>query len=253
MNTPDLSRLGFYLKGRSTHNARTIMLNELQTLLEFVNIKNANKEDYLHAVIQDNCLGKRSGVNRKKSATHLVDLYSLDPNTVIFNALLYFWQRDVLAQPLLALLCACCRDYIILLLAPYILQMPQGSAISRKLLEEYLESKKPGKFSQATLESTIQNVIASLTKSGHITGRVKKIRSCAKATPGSVSYALFLGYLMGERGQSLFKTGYAKLLDCRIERMIELAEIASRSGWIVFKHIDNIFEVQFPATELSHE
>ena len=253
MNSIDLSRLGFHLEGRSSHNARTIMLKELQLLLKKVDIKNARKEDYLYAIIEDNCLGKRSGITRKLSAEHLVNLYTLDSNFAIFKALLFFWQRDVLGHSLLALLCACCRDYILSLLIPHILKIPQGSTISKRVLEEYLESKKPGKFTQSTLESSVRNVIASLSKSGHITGKVNKIRSCAIATPGSVSYALFLGHLTGERGQSLFKTAYAKLLDCPMERMIELTETASRSGWIVFKHIDNIFEFQFPAMELTNE
>jgi hypothetical protein len=229
------------------------MLNELEILLRYANPENAQKEDYLHAVIEDNCLGKPSGMTRKISAEHLVNLYTLDPNIILFRALLYFWKRDTSGRPLLALLCTYCRDYILNLLMPFILEIPQGSVISRKSIEEYLEMKKPGAFTQITLESTIRNVVASLTKTGHITGKGKKLRSYVTATPGSVSYALFLGYLTGERGQSLFHSEYTKILDCPVDRMIELAEIASRSGWIVFKHIDNIFDVLFPARELAYE
>ena len=62
------------------------------------------------------------------------------------------------------------------------------------------------------------------------------MRSRAMATPGSVSYALFLGYLIGVRGEALFRTEYfAHLLDCSLDQAIELAEEASRRGWIVFK------------------
>jgi len=253
MNKADPAGLGFYLEGRSTHNSRTIMLNELQTLLQYVDQTSIQKEKLLYAIIEENCLGKRSRITRKISAEHLVDLYSLDPNIAIYKALLYFWQRDMQGHPLLALLCAYCRDYVLNLVAPFILQIPQETVISKKPIEEFLNKKKPGTFTQATLESTVRNVVASLTKTGHIKGRSHKLRSCATATPGSVSYSLFLGHLKGERGQSLFNTEYAKLLDCSAERMIELAEAASRSGWIVFRHIDNIFEVKFPARELAYE
>jgi len=253
MNKIDLSGLGFCLEGRSTHNSRTIMFNELQILLQDVDQPNIQKEDFLYAIIENNCLGKRSGITRKITAEHLVNLYSLDPNITIYKALLYFWQRDTQGHPLLALLCAYCRDYVLNLLAPFILQIPQGTVISKKPIEEFLDKNKPGAFTRATLESTVRNVVASFTKTGHITGRANKLRACATATPGSVSYSLFLGYLRGERGQSLFSTEYAKLLDCPVERMIELAEAASRSGWIVFKHIDNIFEIKFPARELVYE
>lgn len=60
-----------------------------------------------------------------------------------------------------------------------------------------------------------------------------------------MSYALFLGYLTGIRGESLFTTEYASLLDCPKAHLIELAEDASRRGWIVFKRIENVIEVQF--------
>lgn len=253
MNKADLSGLGFFLAGRSTHNSRTIMLTELQTLLQYADQQNLRKEEYLYAIIEENCLGKRSRITRKISAGHLVNLYSLDPDIAIYKALLYFWRRDTQSHPLLALLCAYCRDYVLSLLVPFILQIPQGTVVSKKPIEEYLEKKKPGIFTQSTKESSVRNVIASLTKSGHLTGRANKLRSRATATPGSVSYSLFLGYLKGERGQSLFNTEYAKLLDCPVERIIELAEAASRSGWIVFRHIDNIFEVKFPARELAYE
>ena len=79
-----------------------------------------------------------------------------------------------------------------------------------------------------------------------LAGKVKKVRSRADSTPGSVSYALLLGYLAGARGEFLFKTEHAKLLDCSMEHATELAEEASRRGWIVFKRLGNVMEVSFP-------
>ena len=43
-----------------------------------------------------------------------------------------------------------------------------------------------------------------------------------------------------------FSTEYIKLLDCSFEKATSLAEIASRKGWIVYKRIGDIMEVQFP-------
>jgi hypothetical protein len=245
-NKDVFSAMGFALEGTSTHNSRTIMFNELDTLLQYMNASGMKKADYFHAIIEDNCLGKRSGVTRQISAEHLSNLYTLDPGYVIFSAMLYFWRRDVSGRPLLALLCAYSRDYVLHELVPFILELPQGAAVSKTVLEEYLENKIPGVFSQATLESSIRNVASSLTKTGHLTGRTQKIRAKAKATAGSVSYALFLGYLKGERGILLFKTNFARILDCPFEEMVELAEAASRAGWIVFKHIEKYIEVLFP-------
>jgi hypothetical protein len=61
-----------------------------------------------------------------------------------------------------------------------------------------------------------------------------------------VSYALFLGHLCGVRGEALFSTEFARLLDCSSGRSVELAEEASRRGWIVFKRVGKVMEVQFP-------
>jgi hypothetical protein len=55
-----------------------------------------------------------------------------------------------------------------------------------------------------------------------------------------------LGYLSGVRGESLYYTEYAKLLDCSMEQAIELSTEASRKGWIVLKRLGSVIEVLFP-------
>ena len=98
----------------------------------------------------------------------------------------------------------------------------------------------------ARYDCTAQNINATWTKSGHLKGRVKKTRSQPKATCGSMSYALLLGYLQGARGESLLNTEFTGLLDCSFERLSEFATEASRKGWIVFKRLGNVIEVRFP-------
>jgi hypothetical protein len=68
-----------------------------------------------------------------------------------------------------------------------------------------------------------------------------------------VAYALFLGYLNGIRGQSLFTSEYAALLDCSPHEAMALAEDASRRGWIVMKRVGNVVEVQFPKILTAQE
>jgi hypothetical protein len=175
-----------------------------------------------------------------------VYLYSLDSSLAVFRSLHYFWNRDFEAQPILALLCAYGRDALLRLSAPFILKFQTGMIFSRESLEKYIDKHYLGRLSEATLKSTAQNLNATWTKSGHLSGKVKKVRSRAKATPGSVAYALFLGYLMGIRGESLFNSEYASLLDCSQDQAFEMAEDASRRGWIIFKRVGTIVEVQFP-------
>lgn len=189
---------------------------------------------------------KRSVKTRILTGRHMVYLYSLDPSITIFRVLRYFWERDTDGQPLLALLCAYSRDSLLRLSASLILPFAEGVVVTREVLEEYIDEKEPGRFSRATLKSTAQNLNATWTKSDHLIGKATKTRSRAVATPGAVAYALFLAYLAGVRGEALFMTEFTRLLDCSAARCMELAEDASRRGWIVFKRIGNVMEVQFP-------
>jgi hypothetical protein len=236
-----LARFGFDFKRAGAHTSRTLMLDELSILLSYLDNANVDKADYLTAIIDDNCLNKRTLTNRKLTYRDLVTLYSLDESLAIFRALRFFWLRDQQAHPLLALL-----DALLRLTAPFIIKFSEGVVVHRIMMEEFIEQQQPERFSPATLKSTAQNINASWTQTGHLNGRTPKLRSQAKATPGCVAYTLFLGYLMGVRGESLFQTEFAKLLDCTIDQAIDLAEEASRRGWIVFKRVGRTIEVLFP-------
>jgi len=241
-----LIKFGFSFERGGAHTARTMMFNELRGLLSYVDKPEAPKSAYLRAIKEDNCLGKRSVRTRLLTYRHLADLYSLDSADILFRALSFFWNRDPSAQPLLALLCAYARDAVLRSTAQFIFAHPTGMMVTREALEYHIESQEPGRFSAATLKSTAQNINSTWTQSGHLAGCVKKIRTRVTPAAGNVSYALLLGYLSGFRGQSLFQTEYAKLLDCSFEQTIELAEEASRKGWIVFKRVGSVIEVLFP-------
>ena len=248
-----LARLGFSFERGGAHTARTMMLAELRTLFACIQGSEVSKSKYLEAVRDENCLGKRSEKTRALTCYHLVDLYSLDPSLLTFRALLFFWKRDSQGQPLLALLCAFCRDPLLRLSLDFVLGFQNGDVVSRDVLEEYLNEFEPDRFSKDTLKSTAQNINSTWTQSGHLIGKAKKIRSHPSPTAGSVAYALLLGYLAGARGDFLFRTDFSRLLDCSYERMIELAEEASRKGWIVFKRVGDVLEVLFPGLILEQE
>jgi hypothetical protein len=224
-----------------------MMLSELCTLLASVEEQHASKADYLEAIQTANCLGKRSGKTRLLTYRHLVDLYGLDPNFVLFRALRFFWGRDEAGQPLLAVLCAFARDPILRSTASFILKATFGTVVTRDAVETLIDQQEPGRFSPATLKSTAQNINASWTQAGLLNGRARKVRSHPTATAGAVAYALLLGYVSGHRGEHIFSSEYIALLDCSQEQALTLAEDASRRGWIVLKRIGQVIEVQFPA------
>ena len=233
--------------------ARTMMLSELNHLLDSVPASSPSPEAYLRAIEEDNCLGKRSRQTRMLTRRHLGDLYVLRPDTTLFRILRYFWQRDPEGRPVIACLCAYARDPLLRSSAPFVLNLSDGQLFSREALEKHLEKEYPGRFSKATLTSAAQNLASTWAQTGHLTGRVKKVRSRATATPGSTAYALLLGFLAGERGEALFKTDCAKVLDCSFEKAVEFAETASRKGWIVFKRVGKVIEVLFPALLTEQE
>ncbi|MFM0642181.1 hypothetical protein PQQ63_36450 [Paraburkholderia metrosideri] len=223
-----------------------MMLAELRTLLAVVEKADATRTEYLEAIQTANCLGKRSGKTRTLTFRHLADLYALDPSLLVFRALRFFWQRDVDGQPLLAALCAYTRDPIFRATARFVLGLEEGATVAREAMEEFIDAQEPGRFSKSTLESTARNINSSWTQSGNLAGRTRKVRAHAVATPGAASLALLLGYVSGLRGESLFKSDYTQMLDCSFEKTIELAEAASRRGWISLKRVGQVVEVLFP-------
>ena len=60
-----LARFGFYFGKGGAHTSRTIMLQELRTLLLSVDIVNAGRSDYYRVIVDENCLGKRSAKTRQ--------------------------------------------------------------------------------------------------------------------------------------------------------------------------------------------
>jgi hypothetical protein len=245
-NSNPLTRFGFTFGKGGAHTARTYMLEDLEQLLQYFKGPQSSQSVYINAIEEENCLGKRSKRTRNITSRHLIELYSLDPHIALFRNLLYLWERDPDSHSLLALLCSYVRDALFRDSAPFILSLPVDDKITRDVLEQFIEKKYPGRFSPVTLRSVTQNINGIWTKSGHLQGKTKKVRTLVKVTPGSLAYALFLGYITGIRGQLLFSTEYIRLLDCSIEQAISLAESASKKGWIVYKRIGDIMEVQFP-------
>ena len=242
----NLDDLGFELHKTGAHTSRTIMLEELETLLSLFNYEPVKKEEYSIAIIDNNCLNKKTGISRKLTFRDLVVLYGLNPSILLFRALLYFWKRDVNGRPLLALLCALARDSLLRGTVDLIEKTPVGAQLKCEDMMKHLSKIFPARYSQGTLRSISGNINSTWTKTGHLQGRSKKVRAKASPTPGSVSYALLLGYLSGAKGELLFQTEYAKALDCDIHTAMDLAVDSSRKGWIVFKQLGNVIEVLFP-------
>lgn len=242
MLRPDL---GFKTTVGGAHVSRTMMQSELALLLDAC-AENASQADYRQAVVDLNCLGKRSGSTRALTWGHLVDLYGVSPDQLVFRAMRWFWTRDPDGRPLIALSAALARDGLLASVTPHVWAAPVGSTVPRESVETFMTAKFPDRFSPATLKSVAQNINSTLTQAGHLSGRVKKRREQATPTAGSVGFALLLGHASGARGPELFQTRFMKAQDAPVAVCIDLAEEAARKGWIEFKRVADVMEAAFP-------
>jgi len=237
--------LGFRQGERGTQTSRTIMLAELR-LLFAANPAEATRDTYRQSIIEGNVLGKRTASTRMLSAKRLGEMYGLDPRVPVFRALRHFWDADPAGRPLLALLCAAARDPLLRMTAGPVLDAPIGTIVTSKDIEPAVAEAAPGRFNDSILNKIARNAGSSWTQSGHLSRRNNKKRVHPVVTPAATAYALFLGHLCGVRGQLLFSTFWAKLLDSRFEELSSFAFEASRRGWLNFRRAGSIIEVSFP-------
>lgn len=221
-----------------------MMLSELSLLLEATPL-DASPDDYQSAVLEDNVLLKKSESTRKKSLKHLRELYVLDGGDPLFAALRTMFDQDPASLRLLALLMAVTRDALLRATAHHILQTPDGSLVRAATLSETVSTIFPDRMSRITLESIGRRTASSWTQSGHVEGKVNKVRVRAGAPVGAVVYALFLGHLSGERGLPLYRTLWARLLDAPEHELDALAFSASQRGWMEYRRMGEVAEFGF--------
>ena len=234
--------MGFRFGDKGTHTSRTIMLEELSLLLHECS-EDASRDDYIKAIVDYNCLGKRTAATRRLSCQRMRELYGLDPSLLIFRVLRYCWYADEKGRPLLALLTAMARDPLLRITSLTILRMKPGDELARQVMIDELRQSIGNRLNDRTLDKVVRNASSSWTKSGHLKGRVRKFRQKVVPTPVVTAYALLLGYLLGVRGPGLFKTLWTKVLDTSPEELISLAIDAKRLGLLDVCYSGGMVEV----------
>lgn len=240
-----LIKFGFKFGKNGAHAARTMMLAELQELFAYTPV-DAGRDQYREQIVDFNRLDKPTSNARVLTYGHLLDLYGMSPEVPLFRVFRTLWEQDSAARPVLALQLAMARDPILRLSVATILERQPGQPLTREETEAALAAPDPQRFKATTLKSAAQCVNGSWTQAGYLKGRVKKHRDQPVITASNVAFALFQGYLHGLSGQRLFASEWCKLLDCRLERLLELARTASQRGLITFKHSSEVIEVDFP-------
>ena len=228
------------------------MFDELGQLLDKVP-STAQRREYAEAVVDGNCLGKRTVATRKASLQRLAELYGLNPHLILFRALRHLWDRDEAARPMLALLLALARDPLLRTTARAVFATPVGHEFSRQPLKDDLAAAVQDRLGPATLDAAVRNASSSWTQSGHLRGRSRKTRQRPPATPTATAYALLVGSAVGYGGRPLYDTPWVVVLDARIDEFLELVLNAKMLGFLEFKHVGKIMDVSFPALVYSKE
>lgn len=235
---------GFLNDPIGTHGSRTLMLAELRLLLAACPHPASYQQLRVEA-LQHNALLKNTESNRYESFRRLRELYALDENLLLFRALRDLWDEDPSAQPLLALLCAVARDSILRATAALILTTPRDQPVTPHMMEAMTVEQFPDRYNDTTRATIGRNVVSSWQQSGHLRGRLKKVRDQANSRPTTVAYALLLGHLCDVRSNSLFHTLWARLLDAPEHTLREQAQQASRLGYLEYRHAGAITEISF--------
>ena len=228
----------------TTHASRTLMFSELSHLLEFVP-QGATFADYRDAVLSENILMKETQENRRKAYRHLKNLYEFDSSNVLFKSFRYFWDADPDARAQLAIIYAVFSDILLRSTAEFILSKEKGQVVSPAELSAIISTTFPERYSERSRESIGRNCASSWTQSGHLKGQVKKVRGKPTLTVGGTAFALLLGDMTGVRGEPLFSTMWAKLLDADRAELDEVTFYANKRGWLRYKHIGSVVEISF--------
>jgi len=226
---PRLVGAGFRFGDKGTHTSRTIMLAELTDLLTELPA-DAAREEYATAIIEDNILGKQTAATRRLSDQRLGELYGLDRRLPVFRILRQLWEIDSEGRPLLALLCALTRDPLLRSTAPAVISLPVGSELVRGIYVDTIRQAVGDRLNGSTLDKVARNTGSSWTQSGHLQGRVRKIRQRVTATPGAVAMAVWLGSLEGLAGIGLLECRWVQLLDLTGGQAAEFVLQAKRRG-----------------------
>ena len=86
----DLAALGFRVADSGPHTSKTLMLQELETLLAAVPA-DAPAKSYRAGIVEENVLGKGTLSARKETASRLTALHGFDPTKPLFRVLLRPW------------------------------------------------------------------------------------------------------------------------------------------------------------------
>ncbi|HRE28787.1 MAG TPA: hypothetical protein PK954_19240, partial [Anaerolineales bacterium] len=81
--------------------------------------------------------------------------------------------------------------------------------------------------------------------SGHLSGRVKKVRTLPEPTATSAAYAMFVGYLAGLRGVTLLNSVFGELVSASRAQLQSALNLAAAKGLLSLRQAAEVVEFDF--------
>lgn len=205
------------------HTSRTIMSSELIEVMDF-----PRKNIGYFEIMEDNVFNKKTESSKKKTINYLTQLYSFKKENEKFSGLENYWNKvEDNEKPLLALLFAASKDYLIKESVDFLKSVKIDDKAGIEAFEANIEHYHPNRYTPKTLRSVSQNVASSWKQSGYVHGRIKNIRTLQTPSYFTVAFAFLMAYLDGGRGDYLFEYPSVKALDASKEEILTLIKAAS--------------------------
>jgi hypothetical protein len=207
-----------------------------------------------HAIEDDNYLGslsqniinKKTNSGIKETTQRLRKLYSFDLNYNPFKALKYFWQiSDEKDKPILALIYAIGHDFLLAESILVVVEMKLGEKVTIEKIDENIVSYYPNRYSENTRRSISQNIASSWKQAGFITGKVKNIRTQPDISYIVVTFAFFMAYLDGLRGDFILTSKWVKALSLSDSIVRELAIEAAKRDFMQYQFAGSVTAISF--------
>lgn len=241
-----LSKLGFYLGNSGAHAGRSLMLQDLGILLDAM-AGPMTRDACRAAIVEQNLFAKTTLNNRVHAAKRMAQLYGLDDSICLFRNFRRLWSSDPASRPTLAVLLALARDGLLRASSGGVLEAPIGAVVDPASIASAVDRHSAGRMGAATIRHTVGNILHSWEAAGYLSSSTPRVRVRASAVgPGSVAFALFLGWLEGARGENLFRTSWTLVLDRTVPECVDLASTAAKRGMLEFLNAGGVMELRFP-------
>jgi hypothetical protein len=195
-------------------------------------------------VLDENVLQKRTGSARRLSLRHLRELYGLGEPPPILRAMIALWPRAGEGQPMIGFLAALAREAFLRESAKVVLAAPANARVGAADFAASFEEGYSGHYTLKMICKISRNCASSWTQSGHLKGRVRKVRSRPGVSPVATAYAALLGSLAGFGGPALLASPWITVLDRSKTEVLALLRKAEGGGLLRLRAVGDVIEIE---------